>query len=228
MPHTTVVQAVAVTQDGGLGGLSGFVADVVERLGEVGIGVLTALETLLPPLPSEVVLPIGGYLSERGGLDAGWVLVAAVAGALVAAWILYWLGASLGEERSSAMLSRLPLVDSEDVVKAVGWFDRHGWWAVLVGRLLPGVKSFVSVPAGIARMNIALFTLLTLIGSLVWYSILISFGKALATQWRTVEEHDRVLDSLLVTALVGGLAWFSVRRVRRRRAAQQVAQQVAQ
>ena len=202
-----------------MGGLSGFVVDVVGRLGEAGIGLLTALETVFPPIPSEVILPLGGYLAQRGELDPVWVLVAATAGSVVGAWVLYGLGAALGEKRSAALLARLPLVDDDDVGRAVRWFERHGWWAVLVGRLMPGVRSLVSLPAGAAHLNPVLFTLLTLVGSAAWNSALVGAGMALGTQWRTVEEHSDVLDALMIAALAGVVAWLAVRRVRKRRAA---------
>jgi membrane protein DedA with SNARE-associated domain len=182
----------------------------------VGIGLLTLLETVFPPIPSEVILPLGGYLAERGRLNWGWVMVAATLGSLVGAWILYGLGSALGEKRSTALLGRLPLVDEEDVERAIHWFERHGWWAVLIGRLMPGVRSLVSLPAGTAHMNLALFSLLTLVGSAVWSGLLVGAGMALGTQWKTVEEHSTILDVVMVAAFAGAIAWLAVRRVRKR------------
>jgi len=202
-----------------MGGLSGFVVDVVGRLGEVGIGLLTAVETVFPPIPSEVILPLGGYLAQRGELDPVWVMVAATIGSVVGAWALYGLGAALGEKRSAILLAKLPLVDHDDVERAIRWFERHGWWAVLVGRLMPGVRSLVSLPAGAAHLNPALFTALTLVGSAAWNAALVGAGMALGTQWRTIEQHSTVLDVLMIAALVAGVAWLAARRVRKRRAA---------
>jgi membrane protein DedA with SNARE-associated domain len=209
----------AAAEPQGLTGLSGFVADVVARLGEVGIGLLTLLETVFPPIPSEVVLPLGGYLAERGELSPVWVVVAATAGSVAGAWVLYGLGAALGESRATTLLGRLPLLDEDDVGRAVRWFRRHGWWAVLAGRLVPGIRSLVSIPAGAARMNPALFTLLTLAGSAVWNGALVGAGMALGTQWRLVEEHGWVLDVVLVAAFVAAVAALAVRRVRKARGA---------
>jgi membrane protein DedA with SNARE-associated domain len=201
----------------GLGGLSGFVTDVVGRLGELGIGLLTMLETVFPPVPSEVILPLGGYLAQRGELSPVWVVVAATAGSLAGAWLLYGLGAALGEKRATTLLARLPLVDEEDVARSVGWFERRGAWAVLLGRLVPGVRSLVSLPAGAARMNLALFSALTLLGSGVWTGILVGAGMALGTQWQLVEEYSWVLDVVLVALVVAAVAALAVRRVRKRR-----------
>jgi membrane protein DedA with SNARE-associated domain len=175
------------------------------------------LETVFPPVPSEVILPLGGYLAQRGELSPVWVVVAATAGSLAGAWLLYGLGAALGEKRATTLLARLPLVDEEDVARSVGWFERRGAWAVLLGRLVPGVRSLVSLPAGAARMNLALFSALTLLGSGVWTGILVGAGMALGTQWQLVEEYSWVLDVVLVALVVAAVAALAVRRVRKRR-----------
>lgn len=201
----------------GMGGLTGTVLDVVERLGAVGVGLLTVVETVFPPLPSEVILPLAGYLAERGRMSLAAVLVAATVGAVVGSWVLFWVGAKLGRERSATVLSRLPLVDREDVEGAIAWFDRHGPWAVLFGRLVPGIRSLVSLPAGASSMSFARFTVLTAIGSLAWNAVLVGAGFALGTQWRTVERYSEVVD-LVVYALIGGsVLLFVVRQLRKRR-----------
>lgn len=205
--------------EGDLGGLTGFVIDVVTRLGEFGIGLLVLAETVFPPIPSEVILPLGGYQAQRGELSPLLVLVAATAGSLAGAWILYGVGAKLGRERSTALVDKLPLLDRDDVERSIDWFERHGEWAVLIGRLVPGVRSLVSLPAGTARMGLVRFTLLTLVGSAVWNALLVGGGMALGTQWRLVEQYSGVLDIAAVVAVVAVIGWLVLRRVRRRREA---------
>ncbi|MBI4941654.1 MAG: DedA family protein [Actinobacteria bacterium] len=200
-----------------MGGLTGTVLDVVEALGALGVGLLTVVETVFPPLPSEVILPLAGYLAERGRMSLAAVLVAATVGAVVGSWVLYGVGARLGRERSAVMLSRLPLVDREDVDGAIAWFDRHGPWAVLFGRLVPGVRSLVSLPAGASSMSLTRFTVLTTVGSLAWNAVLVGAGYALGTQWRTVERYAGVVDKVVYAAVVLSVGLFVVRRVRRRR-----------
>lgn len=200
-----------------MGGLSGTVLDVVERLGALGVGLLTVAETVFPPLPSEVILPVAGYLAERGRLSLVAVLVAATAGAVVGAWLLFLAGARLGRERSSQLLSRLPLIDREDVERAMDWFDRHGPWAVLLGRLVPGVRSLISLPAGASAMSFSRFTVLTAVGSLLWNAALVGAGYALGTQWQTVERYSGVIDAAVYTLLGVGAALLIARRVRGRR-----------
>ena len=206
-------------QSEGPGGLTGWVISVVDRLGEVGVGALTLLETAFPPIPSEVVLPLAGYLANRGRLDLLGILVAGTAGALLGALLLYALGARLGADRATALLSRLPLLDREDVERAAGWFDRHGGTAVFTGRLVPGVRSLISLPAGASRMPLLRFSVLTLLGSSLWNALLIGGGYALGTQYAVIERYSSVLDYVVVAAVVLSIALLARRRLRKHRAA---------
>lgn len=210
------MEGLTATVPADLGGLTGLVVDVVQRLGEIGIGVLTLAETVFPPIPSEVILPLGGYLAQRGELNPLAVLLAATIGSVVGAWTLYGIGRRLGEERSAALVARLPLVDSDDVERAVHWFKRHGDWAVLGGRLMPGVRSLVSLPAGTAQMSLPRFTLLTTLGSLAWNGLLVGAGMGLGTQWELVEKYSTALDVAVVVALVVAVGLLVRRRLRRR------------
>lgn len=196
-----------------LTGLSGFVVDVVRLAGAPGLGLLVAIENLFPPVPSEVVLPLGGFLAGRGELGLVPVLVWSTAGSLLGALALYGLGATLGEARLGRALARVPLVEEDDVHRAVAWFARHGERAVLVGRLVPVVRSLVSVPAGAQRMSLGRFCAYTVLGSGSWNCLLVGAGFLLGERWTTVGRYTRWLDALLVAAVVVVL----VRFVRRRR-----------
>jgi membrane protein DedA with SNARE-associated domain len=199
------------------GGLTGIVLDAMDSLGALGVGLAILAETVIPPIPSEVVLPIAGYLAQTGRMHVVAVFLAATLGSLVGAALLYELGRVLGPERSRRVLGRLPLVDVEDVEKTFAWFERHGRSAVLIGRLVPVVRSFVSVPAGVVRMPWPQFLLYTAIGSALWNGLLIGAGMALGTQYEVVESYVGYLDWVLVAAAVGAVGWTLVRHVRRRR-----------
>lgn len=207
--------ARAPDTDSGLTGLSGFVADVLAALGEVGVGALTFLETVFPPIPSEVVLPLAGFLSTRGSLTLWLVVLAATVGSLLGALALYALGAGLGLERSIRLLSRLPLVDEEDLLAASSWFHRHGSSSVFFGRLVPGVRSLVSLPAGADRMPLWRFSVLTTLGSLLWNSLLVGAGAALGSRWQEVERYAGLFDRVFVAAVVLFVLFLAVRRFRR-------------
>ncbi|MET0417584.1 MAG: DedA family protein, partial [Actinoplanes sp.] len=150
------------------GGLTAWVASVIESMGEVGVGLLVALENLIPPIPSEIVLSLAGYLASEGRVSLFWVYIAATTGAVVGALLLYWLGRGLGEDRLKRWLDRVPLVDIEDLNKADRWFENHAKAAVLFGRCAPVVRSLISIPAGANHMPIGQFVLFTAIGSGVW------------------------------------------------------------
>jgi membrane protein DedA with SNARE-associated domain len=199
------------------GGLTGIVLDAMDSLGALGVGLAILAETVIPPIPSEVVLPIAGYLAQTGRMHVVAVFLAATLGSLLGAALLYELGRVLGPERSRRVLGRLPLVDVEDVEKTFAWFERHGRSAVLIGRLVPVVRSFVSVPAGVVRMPWPQFLLYTAIGSALWNGLLIGAGMALGTQYEVVESYVGYLDWVLVAAAVGAVGWALVRHVRRRR-----------
>lgn len=200
-----------------LTGLLGWAERVMTALGEWGVGFLVLLETAFPPLPSEVVLPLAGFLASQGDLNLPLVIATSTLGAYLGALGLYALGAALGQERSIRVLSKLPLVDREDFERADGWFGRHGRAAIFFGRLIPGVRSFISLPAGAQQMNLGTFSVLTLAGSGVWNGALIGLGVALGSQYALVEQYSTYVNYALYAVLAGLLVWLVIRRVRRAR-----------
>lgn len=200
-----------------LTGVVGFAARSLNVLGEWGVGLFTLVETVFPPIPSEVILPLAGFLTGLGAMNLVLVYFTSTLGAYAGALVLYWLGARLGLERSIRWLSRLPLVDREDFEKAAQWFRRHGRSAIFFGRLLPGVRSLISLPAGAERMNLAVFSVFTIAGSGLWNVLLISFGALLGAQYRLVEEYSRFLNYAVYAAVAAFIGWLILRSVRRRR-----------
>ena len=202
-----------------LGGLVGFAARGIENLGEWGVGLFTLAETVLPPIPSEVILPLAGYLAKQGSLNLVLVFITSTLGAYAGALLLYWLGAKLGLERSIRGLSRLPLVDREDFEEAAAWFRRHGRSSIFFGRLLPGVRSLISLPAGASSMPLATFSLYTLAGTGLWNGALIGLGYALGMQYQVIEQYSRFLNYAVYAALGLTVVWLAARSVRRSKAA---------
>jgi membrane protein DedA with SNARE-associated domain len=200
-----------------LTGLAGFAARGIDALGEWGVGLFTLVETVFPPIPSEIILPLAGFLTKQGTLSFVLVFFTSTLGAYTGAMILYWLGAKLGLERSIRWLSRVPLVDREDLEKAAGWFQRHGRSAVFFGRLLPGVRSLISLPAGAEGMSLTTFSLFTIAGSGLWNGLLIGLGALLGAQYHLVDQYARFLNYALYAALAFLLLGLIVRRVRRRK-----------
>ncbi|MGC4773531.1 DedA family protein [Micromonospora sp. DT44] len=198
-------------------GLTGWVASVIEAMGPVGVALLVALESIVPPIPSEIVLAMAGFLAHEGQFNVVLVIVAATVGSLVGALVLYWLGAALGEERLKRWLDRIPLVDRDDLERADRWFERHGRWAVLIGRVVPVVRSLVSVPAGANRMPLGEFVLLTTIGSGVWNAIIVGAGYALGSRWQNVERYSDWFNYAIGAVFVVMVVSWVARKIRRNR-----------
>jgi membrane protein DedA with SNARE-associated domain len=190
---------------------------LMETLGAPGAGVAIALENLFPPLPSEVILPLAGFTASQGDLILWQVLVWTTAGSVVGAVLLYGLGAWLGRERLRSIVDRMPLVKLEDVDKAEAWFGRHGEKAVLIGRVIPIVRSLISIPAGVERMPIWRFLAFTTLGSGVWNTLLVGAGYLLGDQWHIVEEYVGVFQKVVIVVVVLLLVWWLVRTIQRAR-----------
>ncbi|MDZ5444779.1 DedA family protein [Micromonospora sp. 4G57] len=199
-------------------GLTGWVATVIDSLGALGVAFLVALESIIPPIPSEIVLAMAGYLSAEGRFNVVLIVLAATAGSLLGALVLYWLGAALGEERLKRWLDHIPLVDRDDLEKADRWFERHGRWAVLIGRLVPVVRSLVSVPAGANRMPLGEFVLLTTIGSGVWNALIAGLGFALGSRWQQVDRYSDWFNYAIFAIFGVMIVSWSARKIRKRRA----------
>lgn len=197
-----------------LTGVAGWAVGVMEALGGPGAGLIIALENLFPPIPSEIILPLAGFTASQGTFSLAGAIFWTTLGSVVGALMIYALGAVLGRERFRAVWDRLPLVKLEDLDRAEGWFERHGAKAVFFGRMLPLIRSLISVPAGIERMRLVSFLLLTLAGSLIWNVIFILAGYQLGRSWHVVERYAGVLQWVVIAVAVAGGAWFVVRRVR--------------
>lgn len=203
-----------------LSGLAGWVVDVIDKLGPVGIGALIALENVVPPIPSEIILPFAGFSANRGDLNVIAAWVAATIGSLIGAWILYGVGALIGEERVEQLADKrwFILFGESDLRRGERFFEKYGSWMVFFGRFIPLVRSIVSVPAGLERMPLLKFSLLTLAGSAIWNAVFIAAGYELGGRWDEVEGWIQPASYVVVGLLLVGLAWLTYRKVRAVRA----------
>lgn len=209
--------AEAVSAGAELGGLAGWAVDLMDTVGGAGAGLAVAAENLFPPIPSEVILPLAGFTAAQGRFSVVGAIAWTTLGSVVGALALYGLGAWLGRERLVRLADRLPLFDASDVDKADAWFARYGGRAVLFGRMVPIVRSLVSIPAGVQRMPIALFTGYTLLGSLLWNTIFVVAGYQLGSQWHVVEEYAAIVEIIVILGASVLLAVWLRRKMRERR-----------
>ena len=175
--------------------------DAVTSAGYTGVVAAMAAENVVPPIPSEIVLPLAGYETSRGDLMFVWVVLAATAGSVIGALALYALGRYGGRpfiERWGGVLG----VTARDLRRAEGWFDRWGDWVVLGARVVPLARSVVSVPAGMMRMSLLRFCALTTVGSLLWNVALVGAGHQLGRHWEDVSHFVGPLSSVVLAAAV--------------------------
>lgn len=215
---TGILSVVAMTTLSFASTVADWAVGLMETLGAPGAGVAIALENLFPPLPSEVILPLAGFTAAQGTLVLWHVLVWTTAGSVVGALALYALGAWLGRDRLRSIVDRMPLVSLSDVDKAEDWFTRRGDWAVLIGRVIPIVRSLISIPAGVERMPLWRFLLFTTIGSGVWNTLLVGAGYLLGDQWHIVEQSVSVFSKVVLAVVLVLLVWWLVRAIQRRNA----------
>jgi membrane protein DedA with SNARE-associated domain len=197
-----------------LTGFADWAVGVMETLGAPGAGLVIAIENLFPPLPSEVILPLAGFTASRGSFGLVEAIVFTTLGSVVGAWALYGLGAWLGRSRVRAIVNKMPLMSADDFDKTEVWFGKHGPKAVFFGRMIPLFRSFISLPAGVERMNPLLFTGLTAAGSLIWNSIFVVAGFYLGENWHLVEQYAGVFQKIVIAVVVALVVWFVVTRVR--------------
>jgi len=191
-----------------LTGLIGWIADVIELLGAIGVGVLTLAEVFFPPIPSELVLPMAGFLASQDRLNLVAAVAASTVGSTIGALALYWLARAWGNARVRRALGALPLMEPEDLDRAEQWFDRHDRSSVFIGRLVPGVRSLISLPAGFRAMPLGSFTALTVLGSAIWNTLLIAAGYLLGNRWRSVGQYSDWLNYAVIALLAGAAIKF--------------------
>jgi membrane protein DedA with SNARE-associated domain len=196
--------------------LARWVTDVVHSFGYIGVFVLIVLGDLRLPIPTELTLPLAGFLVGQGRLSFIPVLLTATAARVTTSLILYTLGLRIGGERLRRLIRRFErfgLLFTSDVDKASEVFERHGGKAVLIGHLVPGVGALISVPAGLKRMPIRWrFLGYTALGSTLWTGALVGLGWALGSRWRMAELYASFIGYAVLAAVVLGVIWLLWRR----------------
>jgi membrane protein DedA with SNARE-associated domain len=193
-----------------------WVFSIVDRLGEIGIGLLIFLENVLPPIPSEVILPLAGFRARTGALNLWLTWPMATLGSVLGALALYGLGAWLGYDRLHALAGKrwFFLTSQKDLDRGERIFHEHGGKMVLLGRCIPVIRSVVSIPAGIARMPLPRFLLLTTVGSGVWNALFIGLGYYLGQNWDRVQGWIGPVTYVVLGLVVVGVVWLMVRKAR--------------
>ncbi|MEU5872167.1 DedA family protein [Glycomyces sp. NPDC047369] len=202
-------------------GLAGWSVDLIDALGGAGIAIISALDAMVSIVPADIIMPLVGVSASQGAISLPVAIACATAGSLVGALVMYAFGAILGRDRTRALLFKIPGFNAPVVDRAEAWFARHGAKAVLFGRLLPGLRALISLPAGIERMPLLKFTVLTALGSMMWNSTLLVAGYLLGANWHLVGDITSTLTYVLAGLVVIAVVYFVVKRRRARTPAAQ-------
>ncbi|WP_406201678.1 DedA family protein [Streptomyces europaeiscabiei] len=194
-----------------------WIIGLMDLLGAPGAGLAVALENLFPPIPSEVILPLAGFAASTGQMSLLAALLWTTAGSVVGALALYGVGALLGRDRTVAIAARLPLVKVADIEKTEAWFLRHGTKAIFFGRMIPVFRSLISVPAGVERMPLPVFTLLTTLGSALWNTAFVLAGYFLGANWTEVTAIASTYSKIVLGAAALALLAFALARFQKGR-----------
>lgn len=188
-----------------------WITDLIERLGYLGIAALMFLENLFPPLPSEVIMPLSGFTAADGRLNIYGVIAAGTVGTVLGAIFWYSVAKRLGEDglkQWAGRHGRWITLSPDDIEKLDRWFDKHGGWAVPIGHLVPGIRTLISIPAGVFGMGIKRFVLLTTLGAGVWTALLGGAGYWLGGQYEQVERYLGPASTAIMATI---LVWYVYR-----------------
>ncbi len=188
-----------------------WIFNIIENYGYLGVFLIIVIENVFPPIPSELVLPFSGFMTTKTELSVAMMIFASTAGSVVGGTILYYIGTILDVERLEKIVDRWGKylqLKREDVHKADAWFDRYGIWTVFFCRMVPLLRSLISVPAGMSNMKMPLFLLFTLLGTAIWNTLLIVIGAKLGENWKQILSYTEVYSDVIYA--VGAIAILAV------------------
>lgn len=192
-----------------------WIQGIMEQFGYIGVFLLIMVENLFPPIPSEVILTFGGFMTTSTDLTIWGVVLASTLGSVLGAIILYGIGLLLDVERLEKIVDRwghILRLTRDDIHKADNWFDKYGIWTVFFCRFVPLIRSLISLPAGMSNMNFGVFIFFTTIGSLIWNTVLIHLGAAVGSQWEVIvyymDIYSHIAYAVIAIAIIAFIIWF--------------------
>lgn len=184
--------------------MENIIIEIMEDYGYLGVFLLIMVENLFPPIPSEVILTFGGFMTVSTSLTVLGVVLVATFGSVMGAIILYWVGTYLNLSRLERFVDKwgkILRLSRKDIYKANAWFEKYGYWTVFFCRFVPLIRSLISLPAGMAQMNFVMFIILTTIGTFIWNLVLVSLGATLGDHWETIVYYMDIYSNITYTAI---------------------------
>ena len=192
-----------------------WIIQIMNQFGYVGIAILIAVENIFPPIPSEVILTFGGFMTTYTSMNVWLVALFATIGSVIGAIVLYGIGRLLTPQRLAWIIDkwgRILRIKKQDIKKAEKWFNRRGSLTVFFCRFIPIVRSLISIPAGMAHMNIGKFLLYTTLGTSIWNIILVYLGAYAGANWENILKYMNTYSYIAVAVLaivgIGFVIWF--------------------
>ena len=193
-----------------------FILSMMDKFGYLGVFVLIAIENIFPPIPSEVILLFGGFMTTNTSLNVVFMIIAATLGSLLGAIVLYYIGKIFNKERLKRIVSgkigKVLRLKEKDIDKADEWFDNKGNITVFFCRFVPIVRSLISIPAGMSEMPMLKFLIYTIVGSAIWNTVLIVLGNRVGENWESIlgifDRYSHIVVIVLIIIFVGFLIWF--------------------
>lgn len=195
--------------------MQNFLEEIINQFGYAAIVVLIAVENIFPPIPSEVILTFSGFMTAATDMTVTGVIIASTAGSVGGAVVLYYLGSILGAERMKRIVMKYGKwlrLTTDDVDKSYGWFNKYGSWTVFFCRFIPLIRSLISIPAGMSRMNMLKFLVLTTIGTFIWNTVLVNLGASVGENWEDIvavmDVYSNIAYAVIAVLGIAFLVWF--------------------
>ncbi|EAC9833493.1 DedA family protein [Listeria monocytogenes] len=192
-----------------------WITSIMADFGYIGIFILIMVENLFPPIPSEIILTFGGFMTTVTSLNVVMVIIVATLGSVVGAILLYKVASYFGKERLTKIVlkyGRILRLKESDIERAENFFLKYGSWAVFLCRMIPLIRSLISIPAGMTKMKMSKFLILTTAGSLLWNTVLIGLGAMLGESWSEIvvfmDSFSTIIYSIIAILVVVGLGFF--------------------
>lgn len=199
--------------------MEAWITDWMNQFGYLGVFLLILVENIFPPIPSEVILTLGGFMTTTTLMTKFGIIVASTLGSVIGAAILYWIGSLLDVKRLEKIVQKYGKflrLSIKDIHKANAWFEKYGVWAVFFGRLVPLVRSLISIPAGMSKMKFWLFLWFTFLGTLIWNTVLVSVGAAVGENWDEIVGYMDIYSNIvyIILAIIGitFIVWYLKKR----------------